>query len=310
MSQVTWQQLESRFPFGLSAVADEISVDFERTLVVARELGIRDVEFKALWKEPLDSASQDTLAKARDLLDKYEMQVCVVESGTFKSVLLGDVPLERIQDEPTFQEHMQRLRSQLVAAQFLGAPLVRVFSFRREGMVGSGNPAPRHPGGGPFPEEMQEKVARALGLACREAEKTQATLAVENVRSCWGDSGHNTALILERVDSPWLSVIWDPVNGFVSGEEDAYPAGYEEVKPYMSHVHLKDAVVVDEASGLVRWERIGDGDVNLTEHLVALRDDGYTGCIGIETHWSPPGGDPESNTRGSYAGLMDVLDGI
>jgi sugar phosphate isomerase/epimerase len=310
MSQLMWQQLQSRFPFRLSVVADEISDDFERTLVFAQELGIWDIEFKALWKEPLDSASQERLGKARDLLDSYEMQVCVLEPGTFKSLLLGDVPLDQMEDQPGFQEHVQRLRSQLAAAQFLGAPLVRVFSFRREGMVGSGNPSPRHPGGGPFPEEMQEKVARALRLACQEAERVEVTLALENVRSCWGDGGRNTALILERVDSPWLSVLWDPVSGFVSGEEDAYPAGYEAVRPYMSHVHLKDAVVDDEATGLTRWERIGDGDANLVEHLVALRDDGYAGCIGIETHWSPPGGDPESNTCRTYAGLMDLLAAI
>jgi sugar phosphate isomerase/epimerase len=78
----------------------------------------------------------------------------------------------------------------------------------------------------------------------------------------------------------------------------------------MAHVHLKDAVVIDEATGLIRWERIGDGEVNLVEHLVALRDDGYAGCIGIETHWSPPGGDLESNTRGTYAGLMNLLAAI
>jgi hypothetical protein len=41
--------------------------------------------------------------------------------------------------------------------------------------------------------------------------------------------------------------------------------------------------------------------------MAALRDDGYGGCVSIETHWSPPGGDPVTNTKRTYDGLMAVL---
>ena len=310
MSQVRWPELADKFPFRLSLVAEEIGDDFERMLAVARDLGIQEVDFGRLWGEGVDIVSQQKLIKARDLLDKYEVQVCAISPETFKTVLLGSVPLEHIEDSPHFTEHLQLLKAHLAVARFFEAPLTRIFSFRREGMVGLGNPSPRYPRGGPFPEGMQEKVARALRLACREAERAQVTLALENVRSCWGNSGHNTALILERVNSPWLRVIWDPANGFVSGEEDAFPAGYEAVKPFIAHAHLKDALVLDEASGLTRWERIGDGSVDLMGHLATLAKDNYTGYVSIETHWSPPGGDPESNTRSTYAGLMALLQGI
>ena len=112
------------------------------------------------------------------------------------------------------------------------------------------------------------------------------------------------------VDSPWLRAIWDPSNGFVSGEEDAFPAGYRRVKPYMAHVQVKDAVVADPATGLTRWERIGDGAVDFVGQLRALKEDEYTGYVSIETHWSPVGGNSEANTRATYAGLMDILERI
>ena len=297
-------------PFRLSLVLEEVGVDFEKALAFAQALDIHEVEFGSLGGQGIDLMSMNELAKAKRLLDKYGMRVQVVAGPAFKIVYLGSVPLEHIEREPHFQEHLQMLRVQLTAACFFDAPLARIFSFRREGMVAMGNPSPRHPQGGPFPEEMQEKVARALHLACQEAEKAQVMLALENVRSCWGNSGHNTALILERVNSPWLSVIWDPANGFVCGEEDAYPAGYEAVKPYIAHVHLKDAVVEDESSGLIRWERIGGGDVGLKRQIAALQADGYRGCVSIETHWSPPGGDKKTNTRRTYEGLVEILDSI
>jgi sugar phosphate isomerase/epimerase len=174
-------------------------------------------------------------------------------------------------------------------------------------MVAMGNPSPRYAGGGALPQEVLEKVTKALHLACQEAEKAQVKLALENVRSCWGNSGHNSALILACVDSPWLSVIWDPANGFVSGEMDAYPSGYEAVKPYISHLHLKDAVVEDQESGLIRWERIGDGDVGLAAQMAALNADGYDRFVSIETHWSPDGGNKVANTRRTYEGLIEIL---
>ena len=175
-------------------------------------------------------------------------------------------------------------------------------------MVGLGNPSPRCAGGGAFPEEMQTKVVRALGLACQAAEDAGIVLGMENVRSCWGDSGHNAALILEQVGSPWLRAIWDPANALVSGEQGAFPEGYAAVESYVAHVHLKDALVLDEVSGLTQWERIGDGAVDLAGQLAVLKTGGYTGCASIETHWSPTGGEPESNTRGTYAGLMAILE--
>ena len=310
MATETWPKLASSFPFRLSLVAEETGHDLESTLRFARQLGISEIDLGTLWGERIDRVPQATLLRAKDLLDRYEIKVRVVAPETFKTVLLRDVPLGHIAEEPHFQEHLALLRAQLAVARFLEATFARVYSFRREGMAGLGNPSPRSPQGGTFPEEMQERVAFGLALACREAERAQIPLALENVRSCWGNSGHNTGLVLRRVNSPWLTCIWDPANGYVSGEEDACSEGYQAVKPFVSHVHLKDAVVLDERTGLTQWERIGDGDVGLDLQLAALADDGYEGCVSIETHWSPPGSNPISNTRSTYAGLMRLLESL
>lgn len=307
---LSWKRLEAKFPFALSLVAEEIGQDLERTLFIARELGIREIELGSLWGRRIDAVPLDHLVRARDALEEHGMKVRVMAPVIFKSVLLNHLTLESIDRDPHFQEEFRLFQISLEAARFFDAPLVRVFSFRRDGMLDAGNPSPRLPEGGEFPEEVQEKVARALSLACVEAEKAGVTLALENVRSCWGDSGRNTAIILERVDSPLLKVTWDPANAFVCGEEDGYPAGYRAVKNHIVNVHVKDAVVEDAERGLTRWERIGDGAVGWQGQLAALRADGYAGCLSIETHWSPPGGDPETNTRGTCAGLMSVLDGI
>ena len=306
-TKLSWSELRGKFPFSLSLVAEEIGQDLDRALFVAQTLGIREIELGSLWGQRIDNVSLSQMLRARESLAKHAVKVSVMAPITFKSVLLDHMTVGSIERDPHFQEEFRLFRTSLEAARFFGAPLIRVFSFRRPGMQNAGNPSPRHPKGGDFPEEMQEKVSRALSLACAEAEKAGVTLALENVRSCWGNSGHNTARIIDRVGSPALKVTWDPANAFVSGEDDAFPTGYQAVNGHVVNVHLKDAVVENVDTGLTRWERMGDGALDWRNQLAALKDDGFSGSLSIETHWSPPGGDTETNTRGTYDGLMSLL---
>ena len=54
-------------------------------------------------------------------------------------------------------------------------------------------------------------------------------------------------------------------------------------------------------------EEIGDGRVEIAGHMLAFAQDGYAGCVSIETHWAPPDGDRESNTCRTFAGLVSIL---
>jgi len=300
---------KSPLPFRISVVLEELGTDLERALQVVQSLGIRDVDFGSLWGRRVDCLTVAELVRARELFERYGVQACVVGPETFKTVRLEGVPFEHLDREPALQDALALLRAQLQVARLFGAKLSRVYSFRRSEMVSLGNPSARHPQGGPFPLEMQAKVVRALQLACREAERAGVTLTLENVRSCWGDSGHNTATILQLLDSPWLKVIWDPANGFVCGEGDV-AAGYEAVRAFVAHVHLKDAVLEDASTGLTRWERIGSGQVDLRGQLERLLADGYAGCVSVETHWAPEGGDKISNTCATHASLAEMLEGV
>ena len=132
------------------------------------------------------------------------------------------------------------------------------------------------------------------------------TLGLENVRSCWGNSGHNAARILAAVDHPRLRAIWDPGNDFVSGGVP-YPDGYRAVLPYLLHVHVKDAAVVDDATGLTRWAPIGSGAVDYAGQIDALRGDGYAGVVSVETHWRKEGASRLESTRETLAGLRQFL---
>jgi sugar phosphate isomerase/epimerase len=296
-------------PFTLAVITDEIAPDLETALPIAAELGLHVVELNQVGEKNVADLTREEQARARELLEAAGMRVVAVGPPCFKACVLDEVAVDGVGADPVFREHLATLRRAVTAAHAFGAAFVRVFSFRRAGMVGLGNPSPRLPEGGPIPEAMLDRIAAGLRLACEVAEEGDVTLVLENVRSCWGNSGVNARRILDAAGSPRLRALWDPGNDYVSGGVP-YPDGYEAVRPYLAHVHLKDARVLDPATGRTAWEAVGAGEAEAGTQLRALSRDGYTGVVSLETHWRAPGQDAVRSTRRSMEGLRRLLEAM
>ena len=197
------------------------------------------------------------------------------------------------------------LRRSVEIAKELGAPLVRVHACRWPHMKGFGNPSPRYPDGGTIPPGELDLIVAVLRAACRLAEEHDVLLGLENVRSCYANSGRNTGLIVDAVGDERLKVVWDPANAYVSGEARPYPGGFEAVREHLAHFHAKDARVVDPETGLTAWECIGAGEVEYDDQLRALAAFPDVG-ITLETHWRGPGLTPEASSRESFRALLEV----
>lgn len=70
---------------------------------------------------------------------------------------------------------------------------------------------------------------------------------------------------------------------FTSDGEIPYPDGYEIIKPYMAHMHLKDAMKMPDGSVIA--VPIGEGDVDYKAHFRRLIKDTYNGYVVLETHY-------------------------
>jgi sugar phosphate isomerase/epimerase len=289
---------------------DEVSRDLETALTSARSWGMRNVEIQDFWgKSPLEATAAD-LDRAKGLLRDNGMTVSAIGSQFLKPVELGKVKRGEVGKDAHFVKDLEILRAEIRAAKVLGAPIVRTYGFRRDDMVGLGNPSPRLSKGGPLPDEMLEKIAEGLRIAAQIAADEGLILGLENVRSCWANSGYNTGKIVRATDHPALQVEWDPGNDYVSGGQP-YPEGYEAVRGHICHVHVKDARVVDQATGLIEWLPVGQGEVGWVEHFAALRRDGCDKTLALETHWHPKGPSGEANraedSRISFEGVKQAL---
>jgi L-ribulose-5-phosphate 3-epimerase len=293
------------YPFHLGVVADEISDDPNLAFPDARDLGLHEVELQTLWGKPVTELSGAEIQRVRELLACYGLRVSMIGTGFLKACRVDLIPGGDFEASADFARHMEVFRRSLIIAKAFDCRLVRTFSFRRPHMAGLGNPSPRLPRGGEIPAQMLDLIREGLCIPTRIAEREGVTMGLENVRSCYGNTGENARGIIDAVSSPALKAVWDPANSFVSGGVD-YPDGYEAIRPHMVHVHFKDARVRDAATGLTSWECIGEGEVRLREELAAFARDGYSGVVSVETHYHPADG--SNGTPATVAGLRRLLE--
>lgn len=299
-------RIDTNLPFSVGVVNSEISSDVDVGVDVAADLGMSQIEIEDFWGRAAYECDGTLIERTRAAVERGGLYVSCVGTQAFKVLILPPGDVGDLASVDGWDQHRIELEGGIRVAQALGSPYVRIFSCRRDGMIGMGNPSPRLPDGGPLPEDLLAGIVAVLRDAGDRADAAGVTLLVENVRSCWGNTAVNTVRILEATDHPRVKLNWDPSNDFVSGG-NPFPPGYQIARPWAEHVHVKDASVVDHATGLIAWECVGRGEVDFVGQLRALIDDGFAGAVNLETHWHPEHRSKEANSRESFAGMLHAL---
>jgi len=73
----------------------------------------------------------------------------------------------------------------------------------------------------------------------------------------------------------------------------------------MVHMHVKDATV-DPVTGRPKFVAVGKGEIDYAGQFRALVDNGYEGCVSIETHYQLLGSG-EKSTRETWEGIRGIL---
>ena len=222
------------------------------------------------------------------------MQVCGIASPLYKCHLFpadsqgAQGPLH-LAVERTLDDQLPLLERAIELARYFDTNLIRIFAFWR---------------GPELTDGIIEQIAEGLRPGVRRAEDAGIVLGLENEHACTLGTAVETVRVLEMIDSPSLKAIWDPGNAFAAGELP-YPDGYEAIKPYVVHVHVKDAVTGPD--GKKAWTVVGEGEIDYRGQIAALRADGYQGLLSLETHYKPPSGSTEEGSRECLAGLVSLL---
>ncbi len=283
-------------PFKLGVISDEISQDLDVVINTAKDYNLDAIEVRSVWDVKVQDLEQKHLDKLNEDLRAAGLQVIGIASPFLKC---------EIDSEKEYREHIQIFQRCIEIGRELDTNLVRGFTFwRRDGLDG----LPK------YWDQIVEKFTEPTEIAERE----DVILEIENEQSCFIGTGVDLSRFLSEIDSKNVQAIWDPGNAYYDdAREEAYPVGYEAIKDWMVHVHLKD-VMVDKDTGKPECVPIGTGEVDIEGQLRALKADGYTGCVSLETHWRPkaldeellqrPGG-KEFSSSGEYASRV-CLDNI
>ena len=242
----------------LTGFADEISPDLEEQLETLAQESIGYMELRSVWNTNVLDLTDDELNRVKSSTAQRGIRISSIGSP------IGKVPVT----DP-FGPHLERFRRALYAADVMGAPYVRIFSF----FVPEGEE----------PEQYREEVIDRLGIMAGEAEDSGVTLLHENEKEIYGDIPSRCLDILAGVGSPALRAAWDAAN-FVQCGVSPYKEGYASLRPYIEYVHVKDAL-----SGSDTAVPAGEGDGQWPETLSALRASGFDGFFSLEPHLASAG---------------------
>lgn len=268
---------------GLSGFAyGKLKLPLEEMLDLMDELDIRNLELV-----PGNVPTIDTTAKGAEW--RYESKdvrhiietvsshginlVCLTMNGAFDQELASDVT-----------EYAAALKYTVELAAELGVKLVNHYTYYLC----------------PSPEADIAKLERCWKPAIETAEKLGITLVLENEPIDAGGTPGGMLELLNKFRSPAFRTNYDATN-YYQGSVEAYPYGYELLKDYISHVHIKNGCIflpdaghdeIAKGRGFVGafqghsiyYPILSEGAVNNDSLLSRLIADGYNGYCVMEPH--------------------------
>jgi L-ribulose-5-phosphate 3-epimerase len=268
----------------IGAITDEFSPDLKPAATAMQQLGMTGAELRMVDGKNIIDLSDAELDAALKIVHAAGLKVVSIASPLLKCTLPDAPPIdERFQQDVfaskhTFEDQPRLAKRAFEIAKRSGAKIVRVFSYWRV----------------TDPAAVFERVVDALQDLSDRAADHDLIIGLENEHACNIATAQDTARVLAAVDHENLKVVWDPANAYVSGEEP-FPNGYKMLEARrIAHVHAKDCTLEGHKP---LWCELGEGDIDWKGQFAALRNDGYTGYINLETHWPGPGGDKFEGSR-------------
>lgn len=247
--------------FKRGVITDEISQDLGVAIELATKYNLDGIEIRSIWEKEPHELTEEDIFSIEDMVKKAGLEICCISSPFYKC---------DIDDEEAVNEHIKILKQSINLAKKLKAKYVRGFTFWEKG---------------DFSESI-DKIVEKFKKPVKILEKAKdIILLLELDPNVSATNAKKLVQVIEAIDSPYVKALWDPGNDIHEpGREVPYPDGYNIIKPYIRHMHLKDAIRIGDATEGIA---IGDGQVDYRGQFKALINDGYTGYVVLETHYRP-----------------------
>lgn len=247
--------------FRKGVITDEISQDFEKAAALAAQYHLDGVEIRSVWEKNPHELDEQDIDEMKAILAHRGLAVCGISSPFFKC---------DIDSAEEIRANVENLKKTIRLAHALHTSIIRGFTFWKKGDL----------------DANLGKITSRFEEPLRLLENEGITLALEFDPSVFATDAAQLVRVIRSLGSPLVKGLWDPGNDiFDPGGEVPFPTGYELIKPYLAHMHLKDAV--RRPDGTAEAVPVGEGEVDYPGHFRALLRDGYEGYVVLETHYRP-----------------------
>ncbi len=243
----------------IAVITDEVSQDLEAVIAFARDFNLDGIEIRSIWDKPPQDLDDDEIALIKDRTGEAGLSVVGVAPPFYKC---------DIDDEASCREHLDILRRCIRVAQSLDTRLVRVFAFWKKDPL----------------QKYWDRIVARYGEPVRIAEGEGVVLGLENEASTMVGTGAETRRMVDALATPVVKPLWDPCNElFADDGQKPYPDGYDHIRSDMCHMHFKDGIRGTAAGDVC--VPMCEGDIDYRGQFADLVEQGYEGCLSLETHW-------------------------
>lgn len=274
----------------LGVICDGISRDLKHCVDVMDEFDLEYAELQFVGDTEVGDHSVQEIRDIDTLLrDRGKPVSCLS-----RHIFAGMTGTNRPGDE-LHTRHMDALKRVIDMAHVVGSPLVRIMTPKKEQILWGSNGAEKWNVANGAWDAMLPLIAPSIDVAGDAG----VTLVVETGNGTMVNSSYTARKLIDDLDAKGiLKVLWDPANNCWCHEQ-AYPAGYDEVKDgYLGHIHIKD-VKVDTPRATLEVRRMGEGQLadQFGPMAAALKADNYDGVTSFESVYHPGNGDFEAGFR-------------
>ena len=300
------------YRFKLGMYLPELRLPFDEALAKAKAIGAEYVWFNNLPDEPpIAEMSDAEIDRMGERVAQHGLEIFLIgASNPFKQIHLTDLDLDTLETHPAFRQDFDNFKQSLKVAAQLKIGAVNIFTFAWPGEYTAGKPTwPMRwrTRGGVIADIDMDKLVKAFSMVAEEAEQYDIDVALSMMPWNYTNTTNNFRRVVEAVGSERIKVMWGPADNTNCGESDTATTGFDNVRPYLHGLHLKDLRVIDGLHLNFEYCPIGEGDVDYLTVLRNLRAHHSDAVLSVATHFKPASGSAEEAMRINYANLKALI---
>ncbi|MBQ4336622.1 MAG: sugar phosphate isomerase/epimerase [Lentisphaeria bacterium] len=261
----------------LTGFTDEAGSDFAVQLKALKELGWKNMETRAIGSKNLASLTDAEFEDVCAQLDEAGVQINCFGSG------IANWSKSALSEEDVLASKKELLDA-IPRMHKLKIPMVRGMSYKiltdRE----------------PDAPEVEAAVIKNLTELVKICEDNGIIYAHENCMNYGGLSYRHTLKLLDKIQSPNFTLVFDtgnPVFNYRRIGQPPYPLQsswefYKQVREFISYVHIKDGTAMPgedmKTNPPCQYCYPGDGSGDVRAIVIDLRKTGYDGGFSMEPH--------------------------